>query len=63
MTCFSSSTLKLLHECPRCFWLHFHGKKRPATIFPSLPGGMDAVLKDHFDRFRKEGDLSAGVEG
>jgi hypothetical protein len=57
MTCFSSSTLKLLRECPRCFWLHFHGKKRPATIFPSLPGGMDNVLKDHFDIFRAKGEL------
>lgn len=57
MVCFSSSTLKLLRECPRCFWLHFHGKKRPATIFPSLPGGMDNVLKKHFDKFRAKGEL------
>jgi len=57
MTRFSPSSLKLLRECPRCFWLHFHGKKRPASIFPSLPGGMDKVLKEHFDRFRMQGTL------
>lgn len=62
MTCFSNTTLKLLRECPRCFWLHFHGRKRPATIFPSLPGGMDEVLKKHFDRFRKNGRLPPEVK-
>lgn len=51
---FSPSSLHLLSECPRCFWLHFNLKmKRPDTIFPSLPGGMDRILKNHFDIFRK----------
>lgn len=27
--------------------------KRPDTIFPSLPSGMDRILKDHFDKFMK----------
>lgn len=54
----SPSTLKLLKNCPRCFWLHFNkGVKRPETIFPSLPSGMDRVLKEHFDRFRDKGEL------
>lgn len=49
---FSPSTLSLLKECPRCFWLHFNkGIKRPDTIFPSLPSGMDKILKAHFDSF------------
>ena len=54
----SPSSLNLLKECPRCFWLH-HNKKirRPSTIFPSLPSGMDAKLKEHFDRFRDKGIL------
>lgn len=54
----SPSSLSLLKECPRCFWLH-HNKniKRPDTIFPSLPSGMDRILKDHFDRFMKKGEL------
>ncbi|MDE1762325.1 MAG: PD-(D/E)XK nuclease family protein [Candidatus Micrarchaeota archaeon] len=33
------------------------GIKRPDGIFPSLPSGIDSVLKKHFDRFRKEGKL------
>ncbi len=53
---FSPSSLSLLKECPRCFWLQFNkGIKRPATIFPSLPSGMDAVLKAHFDSFIRKG--------
>lgn len=48
----SASSLNLMLECPRCFWLHFHDHyKRPSGIFPSLPGGMDRILKLHFDRF------------
>lgn len=53
----SPSTLSLYSDCPRCFWLHFHGLKRPDTIFPSLPGGMDRILKQHFDRYSKKGAL------
>ncbi|MFC1786806.1 PD-(D/E)XK nuclease family protein [Halobacteriota archaeon] len=49
---FSPSSLSLLKECPRCFWLRFNKNiRRPSTIFPSLPSGMDKILKEHFDRF------------
>lgn len=49
---FSPSSLSLLKDCPRCFWLQFNkGIKRPDSIFPSLPSGMDRVLKAHFDSF------------
>jgi hypothetical protein len=42
----SPSSLSLLKECPRCFWLQFNkGIRRPSTVFPSLPGGMDRILK------------------
>lgn len=45
-------------ECPRCFWLSIVKKdKRPSGIFPSLPSGMDKVLKEHFDRFMVRGEL------
>jgi hypothetical protein len=55
---FSPSSLSLLKDCPRCFWLGFNKNiKRPDSIFPSLPSGMDRVLKEHFDRFAKEGTL------
>lgn len=55
---FSPSSLSLLKDCPRCFWLHFNKSiKRPDSIFPSLPSGMDKVLKEHFDYFRRGGKL------
>ncbi len=54
----SPSALKLFRECPRCFWLDHNKKlKRPAGIFPSLPSGMDKILKAHFDAFRDKGAL------
>ncbi len=48
----SPSSISLMEECPRCFWLTQHGVwERPEGIFHSLPGGMDRILKRHFDRF------------
>lgn len=48
----SPSSISLMEECPRCFWLEKHDVwRRPAGIFPSLPSGMDRILKIHFDRF------------
>jgi hypothetical protein len=54
----SPSALSLMEECPRCFWL-LHNKKirRPDTIFPSLPSGMDRILKIHFNKFMEIGIL------
>ncbi len=47
-----------MKECPRCFWLTQHKVwKRPAGIFPSLPSGMDRILKIHFDKFMEQGKL------
>ena len=49
----SPTSLNLYLECPRCFWLHFNKKiRRPSGPFPSLPGGMDQVLKIYFDEYR-----------
>ena len=60
---FSPSSLSLLKECPRCFWLAFNkGVKRPAGIFPSLPSGMDRILKKHFDKFMEKGELPPELE-
>ena len=54
----SPSRLSLMEECPRCFWLDKHKVwKRPNSIFPSLPSGMDNILKKHFNRFRDRGLL------
>jgi len=54
----SPSALNLLKECPRCFWLTEHRVwQRPQGIFPSLPSGMDSILKRHFDKFMDRGEL------
>ena len=58
----SPSTLSLYKECKRCFWLQMNEKvPRPRGIFPSLPGGMDRVLKKYFDLYR--GALPPELEG
>ena len=47
-----------MKECPRCFWLDKHHVwKRPTGIFPSLPSGMDKILKVHFNKFRDKAEL------
>jgi hypothetical protein len=54
----SPSALNLMKDCPRCFWLTQNKVwKRPSGIFPSLPSGMDKILKIHFDNFMKKGLL------
>src|SRR3989344_3531829 len=54
----SPSSINLMIDCPRCFWLQIvKGISRPSGAFPSLPSGMDAVLKKHFDRFMEKGEL------
>ncbi len=60
----SNSRLGLYTECPRCFWLDLNaGIKRPDTIFPSLPGGLDTQFKRYFDQFRARGNLPPEVDG
>jgi hypothetical protein len=54
----SPSSLSLMEDCERCFWLHHNSKvRRPSGIFPSLPSGMDRILKVHFDKFMAKGKL------
>jgi hypothetical protein len=60
----SASTLKLFQECPRCFWLHINKKiDRPRGPFPSLPSGMDRVLKEYFESYRQRGTLPPLIAG
>jgi len=60
----SPSSLNLFLECPRCFWLQINeGIHRPRGIFPSLPGGMDLVIKDYFDKYREKGELPPEIQG
>lgn len=53
----SPSTLAIYNECKTCFFEHMNGRKRPASIFPSLPGGMDRIFKALFDEHRRLGTL------
>jgi len=49
----SPSKLNMFNDCPRCFYDTYTLKiVKPRGIFPSLPGGMDLVIKKHFDNFR-----------
>jgi len=59
----SPSSINLFLECPRCFYLQIVKKiRRPDTPFPSLPNGMDKVLKEHFDRFMEKGELPPEIK-
>ena len=54
----SPSSINLMLECQKCFWLQIVKKeRRPSGAFPSLPSGMDRILKEHFDRFAAKGEL------
>ncbi len=48
----SPSSMNLIEDCPKCFYLQIVKKiSRPSGPFPSLPSGVDKLLKEHFDRF------------
>jgi len=51
----SPSSLNAFRDCPKCFWLDRHDKKMPGGPFPSLPGGIDLIVKAYYDRYRKDG--------
>lgn len=60
---FTPSQIGLIKDCKKCFWLE-HNKhfKRPRGIYPSLPSGMDKILKEHFDVFMKKGELPPEIK-
>lgn len=60
----SPSSLNIFLDCPRCFWLEKNRDiRRPRGIFPSLPGGMDTVIKKYFDGYRLKNELPPEIEG
>jgi hypothetical protein len=60
----SASSLNLFLECPRCFWLEkVRYIKRPRGIYPSLPNGMDRVIKTYFDTYRAKKTLPPELQG
>lgn len=51
----SPSKLNLFNKCPRCFWDSYaDNHPRPRGAFPTLPGGMDRVIKAYFDLCREQ---------
>jgi len=51
----SPSTIGVLKDCAKCFYDAKVLKiERPRGIFPSLPGGVDLVMKNCFDSNRAE---------
>lgn len=59
----SPSGLNIFLDCHRCFWLERNKNiKRPRGIFPSLPGGMDSVIKVYFDKYRVKNDMPPEVK-
>ncbi len=64
MIILSASSLALLGECPRCFYLQVkEGIRRPQGIPMPLYTKMDLLIKDYFDGFRKNGELPPQLEG
>ena len=59
----SPSGLNIFLDCHRCFWLERNKNiKRPRGIFPSLPGGMDSVIKVYFDKYRVINEMPLEVK-
>ncbi len=59
----SPSSLNLMNECPRCFWLTQNKVwRRPEGIMASLMSGMDKILKTHFDKFMARGELPPEIK-
>ncbi len=54
----SRSGLNLFQQCPRCFWLDCHHKiKRPQGFPYTLSNAVDFLVKQEFDKYRKQGTL------
>ena len=59
----SPSSMNVIREAPHFLWMEKNYKQPwPRGIFPSLPGGMDRVLKPHYDGWRAKGELPPEVK-
>ena len=60
----SPSALNVFLECQKCFWLEYGANiHRPRGPFPSLPGGMDILIKKYFDSYRAVGKIPPEIDG
>ncbi|KPK46147.1 MAG: hypothetical protein AMJ77_06420, partial [Dehalococcoidia bacterium SM23_28_2] len=56
----SQTTLNLLRECERCFWLHLHGVRRPGGpegSWSTVTRGLDTVISHYCATYRNQDDL------
>jgi len=59
----SPSALSIFLDCPKCFWLDRNKNiKRPRGIYPSLPIGMDSIIKTYFDKYRVRNEIPPEVK-
>lgn len=59
----SPSTLSIMKDCPLCFWLQFRKDiSIPAGVFPSLPSGMDSIIKKYFDELREKNHVPEEIK-
>lgn len=59
----SPSALGLFKGNPLAFWLEKNRSiKLPRGMFSSLPGGMDRILKEHYDSHRNRGMIPMEIE-
>lgn len=60
----SPSSLNLMLDCPRCFWLQMVKKiRRPAGPMSSIPIKMDSIIKKYFDKYREQNQLPPIIRG
>ena len=60
----SPSSLNLLEDCHRCFWLSQVKKiKRPSGPMSSIPIKMDSIIKKYFNKYRELNELPPILEG
>lgn len=50
----SQTTLNLLRECDRCFWLHHKGIRRPEGPWPTITRGLDTVISQYCAPYRDQ---------
>lgn len=59
----SPSTLNLMQDCPRCFYLQIvKGIHRPRGIMSGIVMKMDSIIKKYFDKYRSQGKLPPIIE-
>jgi len=60
----SPTKLSLFQKCPLCFWLEIvKGVYLPEVPSSTLLRGMDLLIKEYFDHYRKLKDLPPEIKG